>query len=259
MDNLVFPQKLCLSPDGSKLFVMDQGFDDNYGEKNPRVEVLHANDGTYVQTIGGGGQIEMPIDICTSRDGRELFVIDEGMRDTYIKVFNTSNGTLSRTINCHRGSRDICVSDDKLFYFAEETIFVLNSTDGTHIQEIYIPCLEYNLRSICISQNDELFAVCNREIVVMDLFGTHLQTIVVDENLNPFYIRVSRDTLFALCGDLHDGFITYIMEFDIYDDRIDVRTIDTIEENGPFSLCASSNRELFVAYPFDKLIKVLQI
>jgi hypothetical protein len=266
----IYPEEICLSPDGSKLFINRVPDPDSYGEYDDReydpiIDVLHVNDGTHVQTIRVG---EMGIvhGVCTSRDGREIFVIYYGRNDTTIKVFNTSNGIPDRTINCHRMARAICVSSDEIFYYAEERIFVHNLTDGTINRTIDMR-FEPNI-SLCISENDDLFVACNRDIMVMDLDGTHFHTITVDENLLPLRIHTSQNEIFALCRDVDDDYITHILQFRIDGDRINTRTvviIDHIEKDGllnggvPYSICVSPNRELFISYPDSDLIKVVQV
>lgn len=68
-DLLKSPKDLCLSADGSKLFILDL-----FGVKHHRILVLNAYDGTYLQTIGMNQIDSSPNSICVSHDGRELFV-----------------------------------------------------------------------------------------------------------------------------------------------------------------------------------------
>ena len=62
---------ICLSPSGEELYVTDGLYN--------RVQVLRADDGSFIQNIGdygqGAGQFVTPLGVCVSRDG-EVIVAD---------------------------------------------------------------------------------------------------------------------------------------------------------------------------------------
>jgi sugar lactone lactonase YvrE len=263
MNNLKSPKDLCLSADGSKLFILDL-----LGIKHHRILVLNAYDGTYLQTIGMNQIDSSPNSICVSHDGRELFVAQ--MYGKKIKIFDTTDGTLLRTINCANYPYDICISQDgsQLFYVNGEIgqnqkeIFVLKSANGTRIRTLQT-IDRHDVISIC-TENDKLFCLCKDEnIRVMDLFGTHLRTIEVPKNLDDAHlfktkdIHVSQGRVFALCEQQKLGHTSKFSLSEFHEDGEHVQTIN-LKIYHPSSPCVSQNRELFLII-LDKVVEVFQI
>lgn len=127
--NLSRPLDLCLSPDGSELFVVD----------DECIQVLNTVDGSYNRTIGSfgedSGQFNFPFGICLSRDGEELYVADRD--NNRVQVLRSRDGAHLRTIEDFSSPKKVCLSPDgrELFVVDFLAIHVLR-LDGTKILTI---------------------------------------------------------------------------------------------------------------------------
>lgn len=241
MSKLDYPRKICLSPDGDKLYVSDSIKD--------CIHVINVKDGSYIQTIGPCSGAS---GICLSPDGLELFVI---ITNPYrINVFRTTDGSHSRNIDIPDRAYDICLSKngEELYVSinSKHIVMVLNSTTGRTIR-ILRGRFKFPF-GICISP-DELLFVTDTEhncVQVLTPSGKHVRTIH-GQNRRPLYLCISHDQLF----------ISYAYERQIgvfrTTDGTPLWSIATNEY--PYGLYASTHGELYAAEPKNSSIAVFQV
>ncbi len=81
------PMATTVSPDGSKLYVLDTG--------NNQIQIFKTSDNSYIGKFGtsgsGNGQFANPSDLAFNNDGSKLYVADTG--NSRVQIFNGTNNS----------------------------------------------------------------------------------------------------------------------------------------------------------------------
>ncbi len=142
--SLCYPEESAISPDGTKLYVMDAD--------NSRVQVFSAADNSYIATVGAegssDGQLSYSLGVTVSPDGTKLYVADTYNRR--IQIFNTSdNSFLSKFGTSGAGQGQFNRPDDVVIspygtklYVADTSnnrIQIFNTSDNSYVGQFGTP------------------------------------------------------------------------------------------------------------------------
>ena len=120
-----YPDGVCVSPDGAKVYVTNQTMDS-------KVFVIDTLTNTVIDSIPVGN-VTLPSLICISPDGTKLYV--SLLHDSTVRVINTSTNTVSAIISVVGEPEGISVSPDgALVYVAinnDNSLSVINTTTNT--------------------------------------------------------------------------------------------------------------------------------
>jgi sugar lactone lactonase YvrE len=245
MSKLVYPIKLCFSPDGDKLYISD-------GDRGC-VHLINAKDGSYIRSFGPcSGRIS----ICLSLDGLELFATTAFPDPNRVNVFSTTDGSLNRHIDIPDRGFDICLSNDgKELYVSLSSkymILVLNSKNGKIIRKLRGKPHRFIPYGICISPDGLIFIGDGEHdcVEVLTPSGEKVRTIRY-QNHKALFLCIHNDELFVSCS-LEPQIGVFRAS-----DGTHLRTITT--NDYPCGLCATNNNELYVADPRNSNICVYQL
>jgi tripartite motif-containing protein 71 len=191
------PMATTVSPDGSKLYVLDTG--------NNQIQIFKTSDNSYIGKFGtsgsGNGQFANPSDLAFNNDGSKLYVADTG--NSRVQIFNGTNNSYigqfgERSCKSEETITDgnfcfptaitvdkdnnILVGDNSNYRvqkFSSSNMFILKFGEKGNTSSVTPPGTFYDIKGIASDSNNNIYVVnsTNHHVAKYDTFGTFLQEV----------------------------------------------------------------------------------
>ena len=180
----IHPNGICSSPDGSKVFFVDQ--------YNSTVNILNTSTNAITATIPISGSIFFKNGICSSPDGLKIYVASQNS----IKCIDVTTNSVSATIPIAGDPFGVCTNLDGTKIYvgdrANSSIVVINTATNSIITTI--PVGQYP-RGLCINADGSKLYVANNNSNSVSIINTNTNTVIKTINVNsmPFGVSATGD------------------------------------------------------------------